>query len=46
MNCAQVSLVRGALRLGRTLLDKFPDMLAAQLIARLLPFISGNDKIR
>ena len=36
----------GALLLGRTTLDKFPDMLAAQLTGRLLPFIAECPLIR
>ena len=39
-------LVLGALRLSRTILDKFPDMLAAHLTSRLLPFIKQSDRIR
>ena len=33
----QVKLVLGALQLSRTVLDKYPDMLSAQFIGRLLP---------
>ncbi len=43
---SQVSLMLGALLLGRTTLDKFPDMLAAQLTGRLLPFIAECPLIR
>ncbi len=43
---AEVALVAGALQLGRTVLDKFPDMLAAQLTGRLLPWIGECPLIR
>ena len=42
----QVFLVLGALRLSRTVLDRYPDMLAAHLIARLLPERNTNEWIR
>ena len=39
-------LVLGALRLSRTVLDRYPDMLAAHLIARLLPERNTYEWIR
>ena len=42
----QVFLVLGALRLSRTVLDRYPDMLAAQLVSRLLPEKNSNEWIR
>ncbi len=36
----------GALQLSRTVLDKFPDMLSAHLVGRLLPEIRHHDYIR
>lgn len=36
----------GALRLSRTTLDKFPDMMAAHLLARLLPELRHHEWIR
>ena len=39
-------MVLGALRLSRTVLDKYPDMLSAHLIGRLLPEIKNYDYIR
>ena len=39
-------LVLGCLRLSRTVLDKFPDMLSAQMIGRLLPEINKHEYIR
>ena len=42
----QVILVLGALQLSRTVLDKYPDMLSAHLIARLLPEMKNLMYIR
>ena len=39
-------LIMDALRLSSTVLDKFPDMVAAELTGRLLPYYSTNDNIR
>ena len=39
-------LVLGCLRLSRTVLDKFPDMLSAHFIARLLPEMRNLSYIR
>ena len=46
MSVFQISLVLGALRLSRTILDKFPDMIAPHLTGRLLPEIRKYDLIR
>ena len=42
----QIVLVLGGLRLSRTVLDKFPDMLSAQMLGRLLPEIHEHAYIR
>ena len=42
----QVKLVLGAFQLSRTVLDKYPDMLSAHLIGRLLPEINNHWHIR
>ena len=42
----KVILVLGALQLSRTVLDKYPDMLSAHLIARLLPEMKNLMYIR
>lgn len=42
----QITLVLGALRLSRSVLNKYPDMLSAHLVARLLPEIQCHDYIR
>ena len=39
-------LILGALRLSRTVLDRYPDMLAAHLVARLLPERNTYEWIR
>ena len=41
-----MNLVLGALRLGRIVLDKIPDMLSAQIIGRLLPEMHNHKYIR
>ena len=45
-NFLQIVLVLGGLRLSRTVLDKFPDMLSAQMLGRLLPEIHEHAYIR
>lgn len=42
----ELMLVADALRLGGAILGIYPNMLAAQLIGRLLPEIGGNQNIR
>ena len=39
-------MVLGALQLSRTVLDKYPDMLSAHLIGRLLPEITNHWHLR
>ena len=39
-------MVLGAFQLSRTVLDKYPDMLSAHLIGRLLPEINNHWHIR
>ena len=41
----ELNLVADALRLGGAILTVYPDMLASQLIGRLLPEIDGNPSI-
>lgn len=42
----ELNLVADALRLGGAILQQYPDMLASQLIGRLLPEIGGNPNIK
>lgn len=42
----ELNLVADALRLGGAILTVYPDMLASQLIGRLLPEIGGNPSIK
>lgn len=42
----ELNLVADALRLGGAILQQYPDMLASQLIGRLLPEIGGNNNIK
>ena len=42
----ELNLVADALRLGGAILTVYPDMLASQLIGRLLPEIGGNPNIK
>jgi len=42
----ELILVADALRLGGAILSEFPDMLAPQLIGRLLPEIGSNPNIK
>lgn len=44
--CRELILVADALRLGGAILGEFPDMLAPQLIGRLLPEIGSNPNIK
>lgn len=39
-------LVADALRLGGAVLAAYPDMLAPQLVGRLLPEIGGNPNVK
>ena len=41
----EIMLVADALRLGGAILSQYPDMLAPQLIGRLLPEIAGNENV-
>ena len=42
----EINLVADSLRLGGAILAQYPDMLAPQLIGRLLSELDGNDNIR
>lgn len=46
LNFRELILVADALRLGGAILSEFPDMLAPQLIGRLLPEIGSNPNIK
>ena len=42
----EIQLVADSLRLGGAILGQYPDMLAPQLVGRLLSEMDGNDNIR
>jgi hypothetical protein len=42
----EIMLVADALRLGGAILSTYPDMLAPQLIGRLLPEMSTNENVQ
>lgn len=46
VNDPALRLIVDALRLSSSVLDKNPDMLAAQITGRLLPYYSAHTKIR
>jgi hypothetical protein len=45
-NDQALRLILDALRLSSSVLDKHPDMLAAQITGRLLPYYRTHDKIK
>lgn len=44
--CRELMLVADALRLGGAILSQYPDMLAPQLIGRLLPEMEANPNVK
>ena len=44
--CRELMLVADALRLGGAILSQYPDMLAPQLIGRLLPEMDTNPHVK